>query len=137
MALATWLATAAFQQRRPGGWRNITFLADQLDQVFHLSGDGTFDIRDVPGSSKRDRTLNAYILTGLGTFLTTGQQGFDSSTAREFCEKLGCFDKSNHSTYLKNYRGSDFSCSSTKVYTLTPVGLKSAAFLVKLFAASK
>src|SRR5262249_30146066 len=45
--------------------------SDELDRVFHLRGDGTFDILDVPGRTKKDQTLNTYVLTGLGRWLAS------------------------------------------------------------------
>ncbi len=39
---------------------------DELDQVFHFRTDGTFDIHDVPGKTKKEKSLNTYVLTGLG-----------------------------------------------------------------------
>jgi hypothetical protein len=53
--------------------------AEELDQVFHFKGNGSFDIHDVPGKSKKEKTLNTYILTGLGKFLTTNAREFDDS----------------------------------------------------------
>lgn len=103
--------------------------SQMLEEVFHLT-DSEYDIHGVPGASKRAETQNAYILTGLGTFLTTGEKIFTDAKAREFCEKLGCYDQANHSKYVKE-SGNVFSGDKVKGYTLTVPGLRRAADIVK------
>lgn len=103
---------------------------EELDRVFYFIGDGSFDIRDVPGKSKRERTLNTYTLTGVGKFLATGKRTFDDAMARGFCGKLRCYDKANHSVYLKT-KTSEFSGDKKTGYSLTNAGLKRGAALVK------
>lgn len=105
----------------------------QLDHVFHFNGDGSFDIHDAPGKSMREKTLNAYILTGIGKFLTSNDRTFDDSVVRNFCTKLGCYDPPNHGRYLKE-KGPEFSGDKSKGYTLTNIGLKRGAALVKELA---
>jgi hypothetical protein len=118
-----------------GKWmQKYDISADELDQVFHVADDGSFDIHDVPGSSKKDKTLNTYILVGLGKFLTTGEQSFDDSMARHLCENLGCYDAANHAAHLRKYRGPELTGNKKKGYTLTAAGLKGAAAIVKQLA---
>lgn len=109
---------------------------EQLDQVFHFTGDGDFDLHDAPGKSKKDQTLNTYILTGVGTFLASNNRTFDDATARGFCEKIGCYDPTNHATHLKN-KGSEFSGDKNKGYSLTNVGMKRGAALIKEIASGE
>jgi hypothetical protein len=104
--------------------------AEELDQVFHFGGDGTFDLLHAPGKTKKDQTLNTYILTGLGKYLSTNDRTFDDATARAFCEKIGCFDKSNHATHMKK-TGPEFTGDRSKGYSLTNPGIKRGAMLVK------
>jgi hypothetical protein len=104
--------------------------AEELDMVFHFGSDGTFDIHDAPGKSKKEKTLNTYILTGLGRYLTTSERGFEDSLARGFCETIGCYDPANHAAHLKD-KGAEFSGDKSKGYTLTNVGVKRGAALVK------
>jgi hypothetical protein len=110
--------------------------ADELDRAFHFGADGAFDIHDVPGKSKKDKTLNTYVLTGLGHYLAsaTGERDFTDATARQFCEKIGCYDQANHAGTLKNHKGGEFSGDKSKGYSLTNVGLKNGAALVKELA---
>ena len=52
---------------------------EQLEQVFHFQN-GTFDLLDAPGDSKKEKTLNAYTLTGLGKYLSSTDRNFDDAT---------------------------------------------------------
>ena len=94
----------------------------------------TFDIHDVPGKSKKEKTLNTYILTGLGTFLATSQKDFDDAVAREFCQTIGCYDNANHAAHLKDFKGSELTGNKNKGYTITKPGIKKGAALVKELA---
>jgi hypothetical protein len=108
---------------------------EELDQVFHFKGDGIFDIHDAPGKSKKEKTLNTYILTGVGRFLITNNREFDDQTVRGFCETIGCYDRANHAAYMKA-KGPEFSGDKKKGYSLTNVGVKRGATLVKEVAAT-
>jgi hypothetical protein len=108
--------------------------SEDLEQVFHFNGDGSFDIiHDAPGKSMRERTLNTYVLTGVGKLMTSNDRMFVDSMARDFCVKTGCYDKPNHSTYLRN-KGAELSGERGKGYILTTVGMKRGAALVKELA---
>jgi hypothetical protein len=106
---------------------------EELDQVFHFNKDGSFAIHDAPGRSKKEKTLNAYILTGLGKYLTTNDKAFDDAPARAFCEDIACYDPANHAVHLK-HKHPEFSGDKKKGYTLTNVGVKRGAELVKELA---
>ncbi len=112
---------------------NVT--AEELEHVFLIKEDKTFDIHDVPGTSKKVRTLNTYILTGLGRFLAADEKTFADTTARQICEDIGCYDSANHSAYIGK-KGSNFSGDKSKGWTITPGGLKTGAALVKELAAA-
>jgi hypothetical protein len=104
--------------------------AEELDQTFHFHESGTFDLLHAPGNSKKEQTLNTYILTGLGKYLAANDRSFDDATARGFCETIGCFDRANHAAILKG-KGGEFSGDKTKGYSLTNVGVKRGEALVK------
>lgn len=106
--------------------------AEELDKTFHFDGSG-FDIHGSPGRSKREKTLNTYILTGVGTFLATNGRAFEDAIARGFCETIGCYDPANHAKHIKD-KGPEFSGDKKKGYTLTNVGIKRGAELVKELA---
>jgi hypothetical protein len=105
--------------------------SSELEQVFHIKG-GVISIiaPDVPGRSSKEKTLNAYVLTGLGKLLAEGITEFDDKTAKELCKTLGCLDATNHAKYL-NGKGNEFTGSKEKGWTLTAPGLKRGAVLVK------
>lgn len=103
----------------------------ELQEVFHLTNDGVEVIAiHVPGKSKKDQTYNAYILTGLGQLLLTGNAFFEDKAARALCERSGCYDSANHSAHLKD-RGNEFTGAKDKGWTLTSPGLKRAAEIIK------
>jgi len=107
----------------------------ELDRVYDFKDDGSFVIHDAPGRSKKDKTLNAYILAGVGKFLTTNDRAFDDKLARGFCEVIGCYDSPNHAKYLAE-KGAEFSGDKSKGYSLSNVGLRRAAALVKELAST-
>jgi biotin operon repressor len=106
---------------------------EELDQVFQFKADG-FEIHNVPGTSKKEKTQNAYVLTGLGTFLTKNDRTFTDAMARDFCKTIGCFDPPNHAKYLKE-KGSEFSGDKSRGYLLSNVGVKRGAMIVRELAA--
>lgn len=102
----------------------------ELQQVFH-NADGTISIiGGVPGRKKREQTLNAYVLEGIRSLLSTGKAYFDDQSARDLCESAGCYDSPNHASTLKN-KGNLFTGSKDKGWTLTAPGLKHGAELIK------
>jgi hypothetical protein len=104
--------------------------ATQLQHVFHLTKERVEVIAGVPGRNKKEQTYNAYILTGLGQFLLTGNPTFQDREARALCESSGCYDSANHSAHLRN-RGNEFTGTKDKGWTLTVPGLRRAAEIVK------
>ncbi|MFN3623982.1 MAG: hypothetical protein ACK4TP_07960 [Hyphomicrobium sp.] len=109
---------------------------DELDQVIQFHPDGTFAIHSVPGKTKKEQTLNAYVLTGVCTFLTTGERTFQDAVARQICADIGCLDKSNHAATLGD-AGPEFSGDKNKGYSLSNVGIKRGAVIVKELAGTK
>src|SRR5207302_3770205 len=93
-------------------WLNQHNLApENLDEVFHRDGDRVELIAaSIPGHSNKERTLNAYLLTGICHLLRTGDPSFDDKAARQLCKNLGCYDHTNHATYLKD-KGNRFAGS--------------------------
>jgi hypothetical protein len=102
---------------------------DELQQVFHVENGTVEIIAEIPGKNNKEKVRNAYILTGVSTFLLTGEQRFDDATARGLCEKVGIYDSTNHAKYMKD--GSKFMGSREKGWTVTIPGLKAGANLVK------
>ena len=102
---------------------------DELQQVFHIENGTVEIIAEIPGKSNREKVRNAYILTGVSSFLSTGEQRFDDTAARGLCERVGIYDSTNHSKYMKD--GNEFTGSRERGWTVTIPGLKAGASLVK------
>jgi hypothetical protein len=104
---------------------------EQLDHVFSIEHDGIDVIAaKLPGKSKRQQTLEAYVLCGLKSFVQAGETDFADKDARDLCEKVGCYDTPNHSNYMKAF-GNLISGSKEGGWKLTNPGLSKAAEIVK------
>jgi hypothetical protein len=105
--------------------------AEQLSDVFHIDGE-TVDIiaETSPGKNQKDQAINAYLLTGIGEFLKTGETKFTDKAGRDSCKKMGCYGDTNHATYLKR-SGNVLSGSKEAGWTVTGPGLKAGAELIK------
>ncbi len=113
---------------------------EELEQVFHLEdGNAQVIAGEIPGKSKKEKTLNAYVLTGLAKLLSTGSPAFDDKSARLLCESSGCYDQANHSSTIKDRgdRGNEFTGTKERGWSLTAPGLKRAALLVREMTKTK
>jgi hypothetical protein len=104
---------------------------DDIQQTFHMA-DGVVEViaSDIPGKNGKEKTLAAYVLTGIAGLLATGNAAFDDNSARGVCKSSGCFNLANHAAYLKE-KGNEFTGSKDNGWTLTTPGLKRGAALVK------
>jgi hypothetical protein len=103
----------------------------QLEEVFEIDGENTTLIADnVPGKSKKEQTIAAYIIQGIVKLLGTGEPTFDDKSARKLCEHLGCYNAPNHALYVDSI-GNSVTGSKDKGWKLTAPGLKKGAELVK------
>jgi hypothetical protein len=101
----------------------------ELQQTFHIEN-GTIEIiAEIPGKNNKEKVRNAYILTGISNFILAGEQRFDDTAARALCERVGIYDSTNHSKYMKI--GNEFTGSRERGWTVTIPGLKTGANLVK------
>jgi hypothetical protein len=107
---------------------------EQLDAVFHIEGD-TVDLlaSEVPGKDGKLKTVNAYVLTGLGQLVKTGDAKFTDKEGRAACTKYACYQPNNHSTIMKEAK-TVLTGDKTRGWTVTGPGLKAAAALVKEIA---
>jgi hypothetical protein len=104
---------------------------EHLDQVFHRNGDEVEVIAsEIPGTSDKERTLNAYLLAGASRFLATGDAAFGDQVARCLCKGLGFYNEGNHAAYMKS-KGNRMTGSKAQGWTLTAPGLTQAAHLIK------
>jgi hypothetical protein len=100
------------------------------ERVFDFRDDGTFSVLDVAGKSKREQAINAYILTGLGVFLATGERSFPDTLARAICEAHGCLDAPNHAKTLGS-KHPEFTGDKSSGWSITIPGIKRGVVLVK------
>lgn len=107
--------------------------AELLESVFDFREDNTFAILDAPGNSMREQALHIYVLTGLGTFLATGERLFTDDLARANCAEHSCLDGSNHAKTLSG-KHPEFNGDKNSGWTITVPGLKRGAELVKQVA---
>jgi hypothetical protein len=94
-----------------------------LDQVFHLNG-GAYEVLSTaaPGKNGKEKTINAYVLTGVAAFLQSVEAKFDDRTARSVCREMGCLNEGNHAYYLKG-KGNVLSGTKDSGWMLTGPGL--------------
>lgn len=120
------------------GWlRKYRITTEQLEHVFQLDGDTVEIIADdVPGKSAKEKTIEAYIVTGIGHYLKTGETTFDDTTGRAVCKHIGCLNEGNHARYLA-LRGNVLGGSKKAGWKLTAPGLKRGAELVQAIAGSE
>jgi hypothetical protein len=103
----------------------------ELDNVFSLQGDSVdFIAASVPGESKRQQTIQAYLMCGLQTFIQKGEFAFRDADARVLCERLGCLDARNHAAITQKF-GNLLSGSKEAGWKLTNPGLTECAKIVK------
>lgn len=105
-----------------------------LDEVFHFTdGAVTISADCIPGASKREKTVNCYLLSGARGLLNTDVASFLDSDAMAECKRLACYDKNNHTTYRAAV-GNKMTGKKPE-FTLTVPGESAAADLVKQIAA--
>lgn len=108
-----------------------------LEQIFHLEGgNADFIGGEMPGKSDKEKSLNAYVVCGLASFIATGEPKFTDQQARKLCTEAGCYDPNNHGTYIKA-KGNSFVGSKEKGWSLTAPGLKVAAKIIQDLTAVK
>ena len=88
-----------------------------------------------PRKTGKEKTINAYVLTGISAFVHTSEPKFDDKTARDVCRAMGVFSESNHAYYLKG-KGNVLGGTKDSGWTLTTPGLKLGAEIVKGLAAA-
>lgn len=117
-AAAAWLA-------------KVKITREQLEHNLHFDG-GKVRVIGLPGrATKRiDQVVNAYLMSGLASFLATGDASFTDQDARSLCEDQGCYDPTNHAKYIKEF-GNRITGSKRSGWKLTTPGLTAAAELFK------
>ena len=120
---------------RAAAWvRQNALTKDQLDHVFDIDGGAVTLIADkIPGKSLKDKTIAIYVLQGIVQLLATGEPTFDDNSARKLCADHGCYNATNHASYLKDI-GNLITGSKNGGWKATTPGLKKGAEYVKEMA---
>lgn len=107
-----------------------------FDEVFHFTNGGVDVIAtEVPGASKREMTVNCYLLLGARGLLKGDVPSLDDNDAIALCKRLAVYDKNNHTT---NRLAVGNKMTGTKpAFALTGPGEAAAADLIKQMANSK
>jgi hypothetical protein len=102
-----------------------------LEQVFSIETDPVEVIAATPpAESRKQQTIQAYLLCGMCAFIRTGNLTFNDSDARALCERFGCFDVGNHTNATRKF-GNLIAGSKDSGWRLTNPGLHEAAQIVK------
>lgn len=104
---------------------------ETLNHYFHMD-EGKVTVIASPSASKtkKEQTVDAYLLQGVAALLQTGNAAFTDDEARGVCEHLGCFDRGNHAKTVQSF-GNRFTGSKKEGWKLTVPGLDAAAELLK------
>lgn len=109
---------------------------ESLDNLFHISNDDAVPIfSSVPGASRREQTVNCYLLTGIRRLLATDEAMADDKEAVDLCQQVGAYDKNNHTSNRKSL-GARVTGSRGTGFKLTVPGLREAARLIKMMGSS-
>jgi hypothetical protein len=108
---------------------------EMLDEIYHFT-DGAVEIiaSSVPGASKREMTVNCYLLSGIRGLLKEDVPSLDESETIVICKRLTAYDKNNH-TANRQLVGNKMS-GKKPTFTLTGPGETVAAELIKQMTSS-
>lgn len=101
-----------------------------LEEIFHIEGSAIEVIAgDIPGNSKRIKTENCYLVSGVRSFLVNDEAKFSEDEVIDLCKQMGCYDSANH---YKTRKGLGNNVAGTKAtgFTLPAPGLRAAAGLL-------
>jgi hypothetical protein len=95
---------------------------ETLQRVYHFENGSIAVIApELPGTSNRQKTANAYLLQGFGEFLRSGSPKFSDKDARQLCLHYGTYDSPNHANSLKELK-QEMIGSKGEGWTLTMPG---------------
>lgn len=104
---------------------------DRLENFFHFDNEKVTCIELAgDGKSKRENTINTYLLLGVAALLGKGEPEFNDDEARKLCSYFGCFDSPNHAKYIKEF-GNVITGNKSSGWKLTAPGLATAADHIK------
>jgi hypothetical protein len=126
------IASVAGISAKASAWMSKYSVTEaELEHVFSIDADSIDVIAGkLPGKSKRQQTVQAYLLSGLKSYLRSGDVAFSDRDARDTCDKVGCYDIANHSNYIKAF-GNLINGGKDSGWRLTNPGLSEVAKVVK------
>ncbi len=111
--------------------RRHQFSTEALSKLFSLGLDEIdLVVSKVPGSSKKQRLRNVFLLKGVAGYLASGQPRFTHEQAKQVSEHYDAWDKINSSTYIRTL-SAEVGGTAASGYTLTARGLTEAVELIK------
>jgi hypothetical protein len=107
-----------------------------IENIYHIDGDEvTIISTQVPGSSKRERSANCYLLVGVRNLLANNDASFTDREAVEFCQQVNAHDSANHAANRASL-GPRITGTRATGFKLTVPGLRDAAALIKSMTSS-
>jgi hypothetical protein len=104
---------------------------DALAEVFDFSdGNVVLLAADLPGSSKKDLTVNSYLLAGIAALLRKDEPTFGDDEAVTYCKIVGGYDQNNHTSNRRSI-GNRITGDRRHGFRLTAPGLRDAAMIIK------
>lgn len=108
--------------------------SEMLDEIFYWSGGGVEIIAsEVPGNSKREKTINCYLLSGIRGLLRYDSPSLEESEVVVVCKRLTAYDKNNHPAHRQAV-GNRMSGAKPE-FNLTGPGEIAAAELIRQMTA--
>jgi len=119
---------------RARSWARQHKLSDAaLEKIFYFhEGKVDIHVNEVPGKSKREQTVNCYLLTGLRAFLEADSSSFSDTEAMTLCKHTGAYDKNNHPKF-RAALGNFVNGSKENGFELAGPGLKAIGELIADF----
>jgi hypothetical protein len=110
------------------------FTRGALEEIYHLENDGMDIIAgSIPGASKREKTINCYLLSGIRGLLRSDLPTLDEAETIAVCKRLTAYDRNNH-TANRAAVGNRIN-GKRPTFTLTGPGETAAAELIKQMTA--
>lgn len=105
---------------------------ERIEEIFHLDGPNVdLLLVDVPGRSKREQTINCYLLLGIRSLLATGEPTVVDADVVALCKQHKCHDVANHASYRKQIANL-LAGDKAKGYVLSAPGLRTAAEIIRI-----
>jgi hypothetical protein len=127
-------AAAGFGTKAAHWMQSNNLTKEELQSVFEL-GDGSIELLavKVPGKTKKEQSINSYLLVGTKSLLAGDDPKFADKEAVVYCKQTGCHDVANHASTRASL-GSKVSGNKSTGFRLSTPGLQAAAQLIKQIA---